>query len=138
MSYWNKLINTSFGLKPDWQLFKSLLCIMNYKKISQQSQQITKRLLIVGDSIVKNIEPYIPGATTEWVSHHVKGCMVDFAPDIVLLHCGTNDLKKDLTPQKIAQNILKLAEEVSDGGKRDVLVSGIINKVMIIMLKYKR
>ena len=53
--------------------------------------------------------------------------MVDFAPDIVLLHCGTNDLKKDLTPQKIAQNILKLAEEVSDGGKRDVLVSEIIN-----------
>ena len=70
----------------------------------------------------------IPGATTEGMSHHVKGCMVDFAPDIVLLHCGTNDLKKDFTPQKIAQNILKLAEEVSDGGKRDVLVSGIINR----------
>ena len=111
------------------------------KTTSQQSQQITKRLLIVGDSIVKNIEPYkmkkstkyvttvksIPGATTEGMSHHVKGCMVDFAPDIVLLHCGTNDLKKDLTPQKIVQNILKLAEEVSGGGKRDVLVSGIIN-----------
>ena len=29
----------------------------NAKKTSQQSQQITKRL-IVGDSIVKNIEPY--------------------------------------------------------------------------------
>ena len=28
------------------------------KKASQQSQQIAKRLLIVGDSIVKNIEPY--------------------------------------------------------------------------------
>ena len=108
----------------------------------QESQQIAKRLLIVGDSIVKNIEPYkmkkstkyvttvksIPGATTEGMSHHVKRCMVDFAPDIVLLHCGTNDLKKDFTPQKIAQNILKLAEEVSDGGKRDVLVSGIINR----------
>ena len=44
--------------------------------------------------------------------------MVDFAPDIVLLHCNTNDFKKELTPQKIAQNKLKLAEEVSDGGKR--------------------
>ena len=60
--------------------------------------------------------------------HHVKGCLVDFAPDIVLLHCGTNDFKKDLTPQEIAQNILKLAEEVSDGGNRDVLVSGIIRR----------
>ena len=54
--------------------------------------------------------------------------MVDFAPDIVLLHCGTNDLKKDLTPQKTTQNILKLVEEVSEGEKRDVLVSGIINR----------
>ena len=53
--------------------------------------------------------------------------MVDFEPDIVLLHCGTKDLKKDLTPQKIAQNILKLAK-VSDGSKRDVLVSGIITR----------
>ena len=28
------------------------------QKASQQSQQIAKRLPIVGDSIVKNIEPY--------------------------------------------------------------------------------
>ena len=102
--------------------------------ISQQSQQITTILLIVGDSIVKNIEPYkmgkstkyvitvksIPRATTEGMSNHVKGCVVDFAPDIVLLHCATNDLKRDLTPKKIKQNILKLAEGVSDGGKRGV------------------
>ena len=74
----------------------------NARKTSPQSQQTTKRLLIAGDSVVKNIEPYkmkkstkyvttvksIPGATTEGMSHHVKGCMVDFAPDIVLLHCS--------------------------------------------------
>ena len=70
----------------------------------------------------------IPGATTEGMIHHVKGCMVDFVADIVLLHCGTYDLKKDLTPQKIVQNILNLAEEVSDGGKIDVLVSGISDR----------
>ena len=78
------------------------------KKTSQQSQQITKRLLIVGDSIVlkkkrKKSTKYIttvksiPGATTEGMNHHVKGCMVNFAPDIVLLDCGTNDFKKYLT-----------------------------------------
>ena len=44
----------------------------------------------------------IPGATTEGMIPHVKAC-VDFAPDMVLLQCGTNDFKKDLTPQKIAQ-----------------------------------
>ena len=52
----------------------------------------------------------IPEATTEGMSHHVKRFMVDFAPDIVLLHCNTSDLKKDFTPQKIVQSILKLAE----------------------------
>ena len=70
----------------------------------------------------------IPAGTTKGMICHFKGCLVDFASDIVLLHCGTNDFKKDLTPQKIAQNILKLVEEVSEGGKRDVLVSGIINR----------
>ena len=61
--------------------------------------------------------------------HHAKGCVVDFASDVVLLHCGINDLKKYLTTQRIAQNILKFAEKVYDGGKRDVLISGIINRV---------
>ena len=116
----------------------------------QQSQQITERLLIVGDSIVKNIEPYkmkkstkyvtkvklIPGATTEGMVHHVKGCVVDFAPDNVLLQCGINDFKKYLTPQKIAQNILKLAEEVSDGGNSRFLE--LLIELMILMLKCKK
>ena len=39
------------------------------------------------DTTVKSITE----ATTEGMSHHVKECMVDFAPDIV---CGTSDLKK--------------------------------------------
>ena len=64
---------------------------------------ITKRLLIVRDSIVKKIEPYkmkkstkyvttvksIPGATTEGMSHHVKGCMVDFA----LISCSNTTVQ---------------------------------------------
>ena len=54
--------------------------------------------------------------------HHVKGCVVIFAPDIVLLHCGTNDLKKHLTPQKISQNMLKFAEEESEGRKWEFLI----------------
>ena len=70
----------------------------------------------------------IPGGTTEGMIHHGKGCIVDFAPDIVLLHCSTNDLEKDLTPQKITQNTLTLAKDASDGGNRDVLVSGINNR----------
>ena len=64
-------------------------CISNIrrseKRNSSKSQQIAKRLLSVGDSIVKNIEPYkmkksakyvttvksISGAITKGIIHHV-------------------------------------------------------------------
>ena len=113
----------------------------NDKKISsQQSEQITKRLLILGDSIVKNIEPYkmknstkyittvnsIPEAITEVMSHHVKGFMVYFAPDIVLLHCDANNLKKRSYSSENRTEYIEVGRE--DRGKRDVLFSGIINR----------
>ena len=66
-----------------------------------------KKTLIVGDSIVKNIEGWklskrmkssgavksIPGATTKGMKHHIKGCLEDNSPDSVILHVGTNNLK---------------------------------------------
>ena len=120
----------------------------NAKKTSQQSQRITKILLIVGYSIVKNIEPYkikkstkyvtkvklIPGTTTEGMIHHVKDYTVDFASDIVLLHRSTNDLKRDLAPQKIAQNILTYLTEV----REMFWFLELLIEVMIIMLKCKK
>ena len=66
----------------------------------------------------------IPVATTEGMIDDIKGCMVDFVSDILYLHCGTNNFKKELCPQKIAQNLLKLAEKISNGGKRVLLISG--------------
>ena len=44
--------------------------------------------------------------------------------------------KKDLTPQKIAQNILKLAEKVEV--KEMSWFLALLIEVMIIMLNYKR
>ena len=70
----------------------------------------------------------IPGATTEGMMHHAKGCLVDLTTDIVIFHFDTNDMKKDIPPQEIAQNIIRLAGEVPDGGKRDVLISRIIHR----------
>ena len=66
-----------------------------------------KKTLIVGDSIVKNIEGWrlnkgikfsvavksIPGATTKGMKHHIKGCLEDNSPDSIMLHVGTNNLK---------------------------------------------
>ena len=111
------------------------------KKTLQQSPQIAKRLLIAGDYIVKNIEPYkmkesteyvttgkwIPGATTEGMIHHLK--IVWLILGLILgYYTAVQMILKKLIPQKNTQNILKLAKDVSDGSKRDVLVTEIINR----------
>ena len=44
----------------------------------------------------------IPGATIKSILHHVKGHLEDTFPDHIILHHGTNDLKSNDTPQKIA------------------------------------
>ena len=80
-----------------------------------------KKTLIVGDSIVKNIEGWrlnkrikfsvavksIPGATTKGIKHHIKGCLEDNSLDSIILHVGTNNLKNKESAEDIAN--------VSDG-----------------------
>ena len=80
-----------------------------------------KKTLIVGDSIVKNIEAWrldkrikfsvavksIPGATTKAIKHHIKGCLEDNSLDSIILHVGTNNLKNKESLEDIAN--------VSDG-----------------------
>lgn len=47
----------------------------------------------------------IPGGNYIRYDHHIKGCMVGLTFVIGLLHCSTNDIKNDLTPQEIAQKL---------------------------------
>ena len=70
----------------------------------------------------------IPGATTEGMIQHAKGCMVDFASDIVLLHCGTNDLKKTLLHRKSHRTYWSWQKSYLTEVKKGVLVSGINNR----------
>ena len=44
----------------------------------------------------------IPGALTNGMVHHVKGCLEDISPGTVILHLGTNDLKSGNTSENIA------------------------------------
>ena len=70
---------------------------------------------MVGDSILKHVEGWrlnkrikftvsvrsIPGASTNDIAHHLKGCLEDTSSDTVILHHGTNDLKSGNTSDKI-------------------------------------
>ena len=75
-----------------------------------------KKTLIVGDSIVKNIEGWrlskrmkssvpvksIPGATTKGMKHHIKESLEGNSPDSIILHVGTNNHKNTESAEDIA------------------------------------
>ena len=99
-----------------------------------------KSICVLGDSIVKDIKPYlmkkaIPACSKMWIksfSGATTECMNDYVtpslkskPDIVLLHCGTNDLRSDLSPETIAKNIINLALRLKTSCE-DVIVSGLL------------
>ena len=67
---------------------------------------------------------FISSATTKGMSHHVKGCLIDSAPDKIVLHHGTNDLST-MSPQgDIANSIITLATSTKTYTCK-VFVSGI-------------
>ena len=65
-------------------------------------------IAVVGDSIIKQVKPNhirnygnikahvksFPSAKTSPVHHHVQPSL-DYNPDAIVLHCGTNDLRDE-------------------------------------------
>ena len=95
---------------------------------------------IIGDSILKDIKPYqlkhkvkkgdklyvqsYRGARTSAMKHHANASM-EFNPDIFILHCGTNDLKLQKSPEEIANNILEIGLQLQSNDN-EVFISGIV------------
>ena len=89
----------------------------------RKTREKKKSTLILGDSIVKNIEGWrlnrhlkfsvsvkaISVATTNGMSHHVKGCLIDCSPEVILHH-GTNDLSRNASADDIASKTVALAK----------------------------
>ena len=116
------------------------------EKITLQNKEGTnrKKSLIVGDSIVKNMEGWrltkrmrssaavksIPGATTKGMKHHIKGCLEDNSLDSIILHVGTNNLKNKESVEDIANDIMDTGIFIRNEKnvfvfKMNVLVSGL-------------
>ena len=107
-------------------------------KNSKSTNVPRKNTLIVSGSILKHIEGWrlnqrmksnvsirsIPGASTNGMVHHVKGCLEDISPNTVILHHGTNDLKCGNTSEKIATDIVNLALTIQIE-KTKVFISGL-------------
>ena len=99
----------------------------NSKNHSKTNKKTKKKLLIIGDSIVKHVEGWrlqkrmkssvsvrsIYGGTTKSMVYHVKGCLEDMTPDSIIIHHGANDLNnKKVTAEVIGEKIINLAVSV--------------------------
>ena len=96
-----------------------------------------RTIAIVGDLMVKNIYgpsysdnksnvfvKSISGAKTKCMKSYIIPT-VELEPDAIVIHCGTNDLRRQEQPEEIAYEIANLASSIKSK-KNEVVVSGII------------
>lgn len=110
----------------------------NHKSNTVHKNDDRKVVAIMGDSMLKNVHGYklssqeqkvvvksFSGAKTECMNHYIVPTL-KLKPDVVVLHCGTNDLKSK-QPEEISENIIDLAKSVSQiSESTGVIISGIV------------
>ena len=114
--------------------------IIEQNDIENKNTRKKRTTVILGDSIINVIEQHkfkeglgnnervyvksFSGADVEAMRSHVIPSK-KFENDVVILHCGTNDLRGNKSAEEIATNIINLAKEMKSE-KNEVMVSGII------------
>ena len=108
---------------------------------SNKAAQARHRTIVCGDSLVKNVDSWrlkpkcnineeivikcFPGATVKDMRSYIEPS-IDRKPDTIILHCGTNDLRrKDKTEVEISKEIIYIAKQIQSN-KIDIIVSGLI------------
>lgn len=112
--------------------------ITSRKKKSKRPKQIKKVVTILGDSIIKEIQghnltsdehkvivkPFL-GARTSCMHHHVQPTLKQ-NPDVIILHCGTNDLKSEKDSEQIATEIIDLALHITSNHDTSLMISSLV------------
>ena len=78
--------------------------------------------------MINNEKVYVksfPGETVKCMEDYIKPSM-NFNPDVVLIHIGTNSLRSQETPETLANRIMSVAEKTKTD-ETDVIVSGIVD-----------
>ena len=106
---------------------------------SQQKKSDEKRVFIVGDSIIKNVNGYDVSGKTEQCRVYIRQslgvkvrCMKDHINpvirdnlDHIIFHIGTNDVPSDKSAENIAKSIVELALSAKSASC-DVSISNIV------------
>ena len=113
------------------------------RKLNEKKPTGKRRVInFIGDSILKDMNPYnlkqkisktdklyiqsYRGARTSSMKYHAKATQ-QFQSDVYVLHCGTNDLKLEKSPEDIATDILEIGEDLKIEGNK-VFISGILTR----------
>ena len=98
-----------------------------------------RSVTIIGDSVLKDIQPHkmksklqgvklyvksFSGATIADMADYVRPTM-RYAPNLIVMHAGTNDLRTEKSAKNIASDIMELTMNMK-GANNDVMVSGLI------------
>ena len=87
-----------------------------------------KSVIVIGDSLLNGIDdrglckhhhvkvPLHPGATTRDIADHVKP-VARRKPDVVIIHCGTNDLTNNVDTTKHLKEVVQILKEESPHSK---------------------
>ena len=98
----------------------------------------TTTTVIIGDSMIKNVHGWklgkqvghrvvvksFPGATTDEMTHYLKPTL-DRDPQKIVLHIGTNDLRKR-QPYEVSDNIIDLARRIETNTNAQVFISELV------------
>ena len=120
--------------RKDLQDYKEKIKNNKHSQVKSKKEE-KKNIFIVSDSMWKNItgsgisrdhavkiKPH-PGATTVDMIDYIKP-ELRHKPDIIILHCGTNDITNDVNTVKKMKKLVKKIEE--NDGSTDIVISGLI------------
>ena len=116
--------------------------LVNGQTKDEMANTKKRNTVILGDSIIKDIEPYkmrqaigkseklfiksFAGANIEAMEHYVKPTK-KHENDLIILHFGTNDLRSNTHAHEIAQGIINVAVDMKTENN-ELMISGIITR----------
>ena len=133
----------AFTANLNSEVIKSQTTSINEKftEVKKKSDNNHKRSIVVlGDSIIKDIEQHrvrislhykekvyvksFSGATIKHMRSYAQPTK-EFNNDLVILHCGTNDLRTEKQPLEIAKEVIELASDMKSNNN-EAMVSGLV------------
>ncbi|XP_057290263.1 rho GTPase-activating protein gacU-like [Hydractinia symbiolongicarpus] len=131
--------NTVGEPKSQDQKRKNIESRNNESKTTNNNINNKKHVIIIGDSMVKEINPRgisryhkvdvrsHSAATTSDLIDHIKP-YVRKKPDIIVIHIGTNDLTNKVNTRKKIKNVIAAIREIDRDQNIEIILSSIIGR----------